>query len=398
MDKKIRKPEKKFSREFIEGLAPEEKRFEVPDPGCHGLYLRVQPTGTKSWVFRYSIVGHTSRVFLGPWPAVTIDQARAESFALAGRVAKQEDPASRRKIEKANTTTVTELAKRFDEEHIATLRTTTQRGYRHYLKAHVLPALGRLRLQDVGLAQVADLKASLKGHPRTANYSIAVLSVMLAFAEEQGLRPPGSNPCAAVKRYKETRKQRFLDPGEILALRDALTTLEDAGEILPLPAAAIRLILLTGARHSEILHLRWEHVDLAAGRALLVEHKTMARGDRMLYLPMEAIPLLKSLPKHKLSPFVFAGEGKDGTIGSSLRHAWDLVRSKAGLDDVRIHDLRHTFASLGIASGLTLEQVGQLLGHSSPATTARYSHLVDESAKANVNQIAGSMKKAPGGA
>jgi integrase len=169
----------------------------------------------------------------------------------------------------------------------------------------------------------------------------------------------------------------------------------EAAALPPLPGAALRLLILTGARKGEILGLKWTDLDLAQSRAVLSDHKTISRGDRLLYLPPEGVAILDALPKHT-SPYVFAGSGKHGTLGSTLDHAWRRVRELAGLPGVRIHDLRHTFASLAIAGGLTLEQAGQLLGHSSPATTKRYSHLVDEAARANVAKVAGALARRRG--
>ena len=406
MEKKSRKPEKPLSIERIEVYQIEAKPYEIPDPGCHGLYLRVLPSGGKSWAFRYSMGGRVSRVSLGLWPSVTIDQARTKAAVLHGKVRNLEDPASAIKKQKAEALTVSDLWKRFDEEHTATKRPATQKGYRHYGKKYILPELGRMIVQDLGLAQVKDLqRKAAKTSDRAANYTIAVLSVLLSFAEQDGIIPPGSNPCQAVKRKPEKPKQRFLDEDERNLVWDAIEKLEtDGAEVVisekqgkifyrlaTAPGAALRLLMLTGCRYSEVLHLRWEEIAVRDEEgnaiAVLTEHKTMARGDRLVMLSPEALEVIKTMPKHKLSPFVFAGGGKDGTIGNTLGQAWRAVRHLAGLEDVRIHDLRHTFASVAIAQGTTLEQTGQLLGHSTPATTKRYAHLIEKAARENLAKV-----------
>lgn len=412
MTRKTRKPDKPLSRERIEAYLPEAKPYEVPDPGAHGLNLRVLPSGAKSWAFRYSLGGRVSRVSLGLWPSVSLDQARAKAATLHGRVRNFEDPASVLKKQKAEALTISKLWERFEVEHIATKRPATQKGYKHYGKRYILPDLGRLLVQDVGLAQVKDLqRRAAKTSNRAANYTLAVLSRLLSFAEEDGIIPPGSNPCQAVTRKPERPRQRFLDREELDRVWEAIETLETTGarvtvapsrgpvlyHLHPAPAAALKLLMLTGCRYSEVLHLRWDQITLreedGSGVAVLTEHKTMARGDRLVMLSPEAMAIIKALPKHRLSPFVFSGGGKDGTIANTLAQAWRAVRDLAGLPDVRLHDLRHTFASVAIARGATLEQTGQLLGHSTPATTKRYAHLVEEAARENLAKVTPGLKK-----
>ena len=410
MPKKTRKPDKPLSRERVEAYQPEATPYEVPDPGAHGLTLRVLPSGAKSWAFRYSLGGRVSRVSIGLWPSVTLDQARAKAATLHGRVRNHEDPVAVLKKQKAEALTITKLWDRFEDEHIATKRPSTQKGYKHYGKRYIIPELGRLLVQDVGLAQVKDVqRQAARTSNRAANYTLAVLSKLLAFAEEDGIIPPGSNPCQAVTRKPETPRQRFLSREELDRVWEAIETLETVGakvtvapsrgpvryHLHPAPAAALKLLLLTGCRYSEVLHLRWSQITKRedGGLATLTEHKTMARGDRLVMLSPEAMEILESLPKHRLSPFVFAGAGKDGTIANTLSHAWRAVRDLAGLPGVRIHDLRHTFASVAIARGATLEQTGQLLGHSTPATTKRYTHLVEEAARENLAKVTPGLKK-----
>lgn len=400
----------KFTREIIEGLTPEAKRYEVKDTKALGLRIRVSPNGILAWAFCYSLGGREARMTLGRYPAISLDAARARALELSGQVQRGQDPAAVAKVEKSKTLTLAKLTETYLAEELPKLKATSQRGYKHYINDWILPELGKLRLQDIGLAQVTDLKRYILAqagksktgrkpkHTRTVNYSLAVLSRLLSYAEETGVRPVGSNPCQAVKREKEVKKHRFLTPDEVELLLATITTMESEGKLQPLPAAGLRLVMLTGGRYSEVLGLKWEHLE--EGRILLPEHKTDSRGERMIYLDENAVAILKALPQHALSPFIFAGRGKAGTIGSSLDHAWRDVRERAGLKGVRLHDLRHTFASFSIASGLTLEQTGQLLGHSTPQTTKRYAHLLDEAGRKNVQAATSMMKtkKAPGGA
>ncbi len=401
-----------LTRAIIEGLTPEPARYEMRDTRAPGLRIRVSPSGVLAWAFCYSLMGREARVTIGRYPAISIEAARSRALELGGQVQKGQDPAAVAKVERAKTLTLEQLSELYVAEELPKLKPSTVRGYTHYINDWILPELGKLRLQDIGLAQVTDLKrhilaqagksktARKPNHKRTVNYVLAVLSRLLSYAEETGVRPVGSNPCQAVTREKEVRRQRFLTPDDVEMLFSTIAAMEEEGKLQPLPAAGLRLVLLTGGRYSEVLNLKWEHLDVEGGRVALPEHKTDGRGERMIYLSGEAVTILKALPQHVLSPFIFAGRGKNGTIGGSLDHAWRDVRERAGLWGVRLHDLRHTFASLAIASGLTLEQTGQLLGHSTPQTTKRYAHLLDDAARQNVETATSLMqrKKAPGGA
>ncbi|BDU76228.1 tyrosine-type recombinase/integrase [Mesoterricola sediminis] len=377
-----------FTVDDVEAFPPKEKQYELPTPGCHGLYLRVMPSGEKSWSYRYSILGKSRRVSLGLWPELTCDGAMSKADALRIDVRDGKDPRGEEKTRASLDLTMEKLAERF-EEHIETLKPRTQAQYRYYIKKWITPRLGTFLVRLIGLVHLQDFKRSFKGKHRTANLCMAVVSVMLGWAEEQGLRPPGSNPAKAVKRFPVTVRHRFLDPSEIGKILDAMDKWK--GPLYPI--AAIRLLLLTGARRSEIRMIRWKDVDETMGVADLPDHKTISRGDRTLYLPQEAVDIIKSLPQNHLSEFVFAGEGKDGTIGSSLDHAWRKIREDAGLPDVPLHSLRHTWASLGLVEGLTLSQVGANLGHSSPTTTQKYSHLAAAAGKTNAEKVAAAIKR-----
>lgn len=364
-----------MGREEIERLRPRASRYTVKHPSVDGLILRVTPAGKKTWAVRYSLWGRDAIYTIGGWPEIGEEQAKAETLRVKAAVARREDPAAELRDRKAIAETVADLADRFLEERA--LKPRTLKSYRQLVAAYIKPRLGALQVQDLGPAHVKRVHHELRKTPRTANHVIAVLSAMLTEAEHWGLRPAGSNPCATIKRYKETKRQRYLTADELARVYEALPSCG----LNALHEGALRLLLLTGMRRSEVLGLRWAHVDLEAGRLRLTEHKTDARGERIVLLGPEALAVLRGLPKHR-SPFVFTGSGKDGTIGASIDHAWISVRTKAGCPDVRLHDIRHTYASRGIASGMSLAQVGLLLGHSSPATTARYSHLVEDAARA----------------
>lgn len=410
-ERKSRRPSKPLTREMVEAYQPEPKVYEVPDPGCHGLYLRVMPTGKRSWAFRYSVGGRTARVSMGMYPEVTIQQARAKAARFHGDVRNLEDPAAKVKAEKSAWVTVSDLWKDFDEDHIKEKRPSTQKGYRHYGTTYILPYIGRMRVQDIDPAVVAEVqKRAAKLSNRAANYTIAVLSKLLSFARQRGVSFKDGNPCEAVPRKPTSQRHRYLRSDEIDRVWRALEILEDAGaEVvlaesrgkvfvkLPLPVAtALRVLILTGCRRSEVCRLKWSEIEVRGemeGVATLLEHKTMSRGPKRVMLTEEVMQAIKRMPVHTDSEFVFAGEGKDGTIAGSLYQGWRAVRYLAKVQDVTLHDLRHTYASMAITAGLTLEQTGQLLGHSTSTTTKRYAHLVDEAGLENAARAAAKITR-----
>jgi integrase len=211
----------------------------------------------------------------------------------------------------------------------------------------------------------------MRKKPGAANRVLALLSKMFNLAERWGLRPDGSNPCRHVERYRENQRERFLSPEELGRLGDVLRDVERDAIEPPSVVAAIRLLILTGARRSEILRLRWEHVDLERGVLRLPESKT---GERVLYLNPPAVEVLSRLEQR--GPWVLPTASGTGPV--SLSNPWTRIRDRAGLANVRVHDLRHSFASVGAGAGLGLPIIGKLLGHTQAATTQRYAHLADD--------------------
>jgi len=265
------------------------------------------------------------------------------------------------------------------------------------ITAHVRPALGRLKVSEVTRPDVAKLHASLSETPYLANRVLALLSKAFSLAEVWGYRADHSNPCFRIQKFQEHRRERFLSTTEFEALGRVLLQAEEGpiqiiGKdrpvlINPRAILAIRLLLFTGARVSEILALRWEWINWNAGRAELPDSKT---GAKHLVLPPPALDLLAGLdqPEDGCGYVVKGSSGLDPSVPLvNLKDPWRLLRSAAELDDVRLHDLRHTFASVAVADGLSLPLIGSLLGHASVATTARYAHLADDPRQSAARQI-----------
>ena len=210
---------------------------------------------------------------------------------------------------------------------------------------------------------------------------------MFNLAEAWGLRKDGANPCRFVEKYKEHKRERFLTEEEFRRLGQVLSEVEAEGSETLSAVTTIRLLMLTGCRLGEVQTLRWENVDLEAGELRLPDSKT---GARMVPLSRAAAGVLAALPRDPDNPWVIAGR-KPGAHLTDLQHPWRRIRARAGLDDVRIHDLRHSFASRALALGESLPMIGKLLGHTQVQTTARYAHLARDSVKASASKIADSI-------
>ena len=215
---------------------------------------------------------------------------------------------------------------------------------------------------------------------------------MMNLAELWELRPDGSNPCRHVKRFKEEKRERFLSDEEYQRLGAALKEIEQERSETPSVIAAVRLLMLTGCRLSEIQKLRWEHVDLDAGELRLADTKS---GAKVVHLGDPAIAVLRALNRQEDNPWVIAGR-KPGSHLTDLQHPWRRIRARAGLDDVRIHDLRHSFASGGLLVGEGLPMIGKLLGHTQVQTTARYAHLANDPVKSAANRISSRIAEVAG--
>jgi integrase len=318
-----------------------------------------------------------------PW---TPETARAEAKRLLGMVEGGADPAADR-IARKEAPTIAELAERFLAEHVeAKRKASTALEYRRLLDRVILPALGRRKAIDVIRHDIAKLHHGLRETPYQANRLLAVLSKMFNLAERWGLRPDGSNPCRHVEKFGERKRERMLSPAELARLGDAIATYDGS----PYAVAAVKLLVFTGARLGEVLGLRWDWIDFERGEARLPDSKT---GAKTLHLPPPALAVLATLPRLDGNAHVIAG-AKSGAALVNLEKPWRAIRAVAKLDDVRLHDLRHAFASVAASSGMGLPIIGKMLGHSQPATTARYAHLASDPVKAAAATVAGRIADA----
>ena len=213
---------------------------------------------------------------------------------------------------------------------------------------------------------------------------------MLNLAESWGIRPDGSNPCRHVERYREKRRERFLGNDELARLGQVLSDAEANDTEPPSAIAAVRLLILTGCRLQEVLGLRWDQVDFERRQIRFEESKT---GQKTIALGAAALELLCGLPRLEGNPYVIPGK-KDGAHFVGMPKVWQRIRKQAGLENVRLHDLRHSFASVGAGAGLSLPIIGKLLGHTQAATTQRYAHLAADPVRQAADRISGEIAAA----
>ncbi len=356
-----------------------------------GFGVRVYPSGGKVYIAQARGPEGPRRVTVGRHGVLNADEARRRAALIVTRIKAGEDPVALPLAARARGgPTVTDLAARYLEDHVEVrLKPRTQAKLRGVLRRHILPALGRLPVEAVERRQVVELHRGLSGRPVAANRAVKTLAHMYRLGEGWGLVPAGCNPCRSIEKHPERGRERFLTDAEFARLGRVLDEAVEAGAASPVAAAAIRLLMLTGCRKGEVLALRWADVDLDAGELRLPDAKS---GPRAVQLPPAAVRLLGALPRRAGNPWVFPGRAPDGRCSEgSIDNAWRAVREAAKLEDARIHDLRHSFASRALALGETLPVIGKLLGHSDIETTARYAHLAQDSIHEAAERIAESI-------
>lgn len=386
----------KLTKRGIEGLtyAGDGTSADIRwDTELKGFGVRVFPSGECSFVLRYTLpTGRKRTVTLGRFGELTVEKARQQALALKLAARQGEDPVETRKAAR-HAITVAELAERYMAEHAAPKKKPRSVAEdRRLLRLHVLPALGTRPVRDVSRSDVQQLHHRMRETPGAANRTLALLSTMMGLAEKWGLRPDGSNPTRHVTKFRELARERYLSAEEYQRLGAVLAEASTTRTESPFVLGALQVLLLTGARLSEILTLQWAWIDQERGALRLPDSKT---GAKVIPLSIEALAVLRALPRVEGNPYVFVGE-RAGRHLVNIQKPWRRIRAKAGLGDVRIHDLRHSFASVAAADQLSLHMIGKMLGHRQAATTARYAHLheaaVHEAASRTAGHIAGALR------
>jgi integrase len=401
----------RITKRTVDNLQTNGSEFTLWDDAVGGFGVRVRPSGAKSYVVVYRAgAGRGApvrRYTIATVGKITPEHARARAKVILGLVAHGHDPASQKTAERG-TPTVAELADQFMADHVRVKRKAgTAEFYRDILDRIVKPILGTTKADKLTRLQVGRLHSSLADTPFQANRVLAVVGSMYAFAGRAGIVPEGINPARGIDKFKESRRERFLTGEELERLGSAIRESETAGipwtvdetkpaakhvpkatrftKIGASAAAALRLLLFTGCRLREILHLRWEHVDIERGCLFLPDSKS---GRKTVILNAPALAVLNTL--ERVGPYVVPGDDPERPR-HDLKRPWDAVTKRAGLSGVRLHDLRHTYASFGAGGGLGLPIIGRLLGHAQAATTARYAHLDNDPLRRASEAIAGNI-------
>jgi integrase len=391
--------------------------FTVWDEALRCFGVRVRPSGAKSFIVVYRAgAGRGApvrRFTIAAVGKITPERARARAKIILGSVAHGNDPAGQKTSERG-TPTVAELADCFMADHVRPKRKpATAEFYRDILDRIVKPAMDTTKADKLTRLQVGKLHSSLAATPFQANRVLAVIGSMYAFGSSAGLVPESANPARGIGKFKESRRERFLTGQELERLGSAIREAETVGiawavdesgrnakhvpkenrstKIAPSAAAAVRLLLFTGCRLREILHLRWEYVDFERGCLFLPDSKS---GRKTVILNAPALAVLNAL--ERVGPYVVPGEDPKRPR-HDLKRPWQAVTKRAHLEGVRLHDLRHTYASFGASGGLGLPVIGRLLGHAQPATTARYAHLDNDPLRRASETIAGRISAALNG-
>lgn len=400
----------RITKRVVDSATPAATKYVVWDKDLAGFGLRIMPSGRKTYFIAYRAGGGgrsaPQREYkIGRHGEITADQARAEASRLLGSVRLGGDPAGDRSDARSEMS-VADLCDLYLKEGAATKKASTLLNDRQRIERHIKPLLGRKRISAVTSADierfqqdVANGRTAVKrdggdrkrtdpvarGGKGVASRTLGQLGAVFAFAVKRGLCP--SNPVRGVKRFQDGQSQRYLSAKEMGDLGKAL---------MDLPANTkgkniIRLLVLTGARKGEIEKLRWSEVDFGRSCLFLGDSKT---GAKVVQVGAAALECLKSIDRADGSPFVFPSEGDPAKPYVGTPAVWRRIRTEAGLHDVRLHDLRHSYASTAAAGGMPLQLIGKLLGHRNVKTTAQYAHLADDPVKQAADRTASATEAA----
>ena len=355
---------RRLTQTRIAALRPRKTTIDIRDAGLKGFGVRVYPTGLKRFFIHAQVEGKRIWKVVGDAGDMKVDEARAQARAMLAEVRGRVPIAPEKPPFEA-------VAEDVFRRYARNWKPRTLVVNRGYYGKQILPWFRGRPIADITREDVRAWFASLHGTPVAADRSLPVLSVIMTQAETYGYRPEGSNPCRGIRRYRRKGRERFLSEEEVRRLGRVLARHEGTH---PMCVAIIRLLLLTGCRKREIATLRWK--EYREGHLHLEDSKT---GPRMVWLSSPARRILEEQPR--TSTWVFPSDRTKLSVGRSLVDSfWMRLRSEAGLPDVRLHDLRHTYASIAIMTGENVLTVGRLLGHNDPGTTLKYTHITSDAA------------------
>ena len=363
------------------------------DSEIRGFGARITAAGSRSFILNYRTRGGLERRFtIGKFPDWSVGAARDEAKALKQRIDRGEDPLAEIRAHR-DAPTMDDLVTRFLHEHSDRKnRATTTANYRGMADRWILPKLRNRKVADISFSDVEDRHAAItkEGGPYAANRVVALLSKMFSLAIKWGYR--SDNPAKGIERNQEVKRHRYLAGDEIKSLVAALNAHEDRQA-----ANIVRVLLLTGARRGEVLNAKWDQFDLEAGVWIKPGATTKQKTEHRVPISAPVRQLLSEIlaeetskakaASKELPVWVFPGRTKGGPR-EGIKRPWTEIIETAGLKSaVRVHDLRHTYASILASSGLSLPIIGQLLGHTQASTTHRYSHLFDDPLRAATDRV-----------
>ena len=349
----------------VNALKPRKSAYDVRDRDLKGFGIRVLPSGAKRYFIHSQHQGRRVWKIVGQVGAVGVDEARDRARNLLATIRNGDDDEAAVVPDVAFEKVADEVFRRYARNW----KPSTLKVNRNYYSNHILPWFEGRPIAGITAHDVRRWFASLHNTPVSADRSAPILSVIMRQAEVYGYRPEGTNPCAGIKRYRRQGRQRFLSTAEVRRLGEVLARHEVDR---PQTTAIIRLLLLTGCRKGEIVTLKWRFYR--EGNLFLPDSKN---GPRTVWLSSAARTILDGLPPRK-SVWIFPSTRTNRSMTTvAVDRLWYRTRAEAGLHDVRIHDLRHSYASMALAQGETVLTIGRLLGHRDPETTLKYTHLSD---------------------
>ena len=382
----------KLTKRVVEAAEIKASDYLIFDSELPCFGVRIMPSGRKYFLVQYRADRRkVRRKSLGRHGVIPLEQARKQAIHILAAVQSGNDPVGEEKA-RQNALTVNDLAERFIEEHVDVhLKPRTADGYKRNLNKFILPMIGKLKITEVTRADIAAFHHSRRNSPYEANRSLEIISKMFNLAEMWGLRPDGTNPRRHIKKYPERKRERYLTPEETKRLGIILKEMEAEGVESHSAINCIKLLLMTGCRLSEIQTLQWKFIDWDASVIRLPDSKT---GARVIYAGEHVMELLQTIRAHPdtpcNNPYVIYGI-IEGAHLTDMQKPWRRIRKRAGIEDVRIHDLRHSFASYAVSQGMSLPMIGKLLGHTQVQTTARYAHLMSDTIKEAAGQVSGNI-------